>query len=59
MWVVFLLSGMIIAGAALVIWFVGNEIYIFIRRRNRKYELEEKAYGEIEKSIREGVNHER
>lgn len=59
MWVVFLLSGLIVAGAALVIWYVGNEIYIRIRRRNRAYEMEEKAYEEIEKVLREGEKHER
>lgn len=59
MWVVFLMSGIIFAVAALIVWYVGNEIYIFIRRRNRAYEIEEKAYEEIEKSIKEGVNHER
>ena len=59
MWVIFLVSGLIIAGAALVLWFVGNEMYIIIRRRKRKYEIEEKAYEEIERKLREGEQHER
>lgn len=63
MWLIFLASALVVAGAALIICFVGNEMYIIIRRRNKRYEVEAKAYEkaneEIEKAFQKEKEYEK
>lgn len=51
--IIFLGVMVIIALAGIIIWWVWNKIYIQIKRRNREFDIEEEAYKEIIKRIRE------
>lgn len=51
--IIFLGVMVIIALAGIIIWWVWNKIYIQIKRKNREFDIEEEAYKEIIKRIRE------
>lgn len=51
--IIFLGVMVIIVLAGIIIWWVWNKIYIQIKRKNREFDIEEEAYKEIIKRIRE------
>lgn len=52
MWVIFIVSGLIVALAALLIVWIGNKVYISIKRQQKKYELEDEAYKNVKDEIK-------
>lgn len=50
---IFLASAIIIAAAGILIYWIVSLISIGIRRKNRKYDIEEETYKKIIKEIRE------
>lgn len=50
---IFLASAIIIAAAGILIYWITSLVSIGIRRKNRKYDIEEETYKKIIKEIRE------
>ena len=50
---IFLASAIIIAAAGILIYWIASLVPIGIRRKNRKYDIEEETYKKIIKEIRE------
>ena len=50
---IFLASAIIIAAAGILIYWIVSLVFIGIRRKNRKYDIEEETYKKIIKEIRE------
>ncbi len=50
---IFLASAIIIAAAGILIYWIVSLVSIGIRRKNRKYDIEEETYKKIIKEIRE------
>lgn len=51
--IIFLASAIIIAAAGILIYWIASLVSIGIRRKNRKYDIEEETYKKIIKEIRE------
>lgn len=55
MWVIFLSSCIVVALAAMLVLWIGNKVYLSIKRQNRKYENENnesREYEEVKKDER-------
>lgn len=50
---IFLASAIIIAAAGILIYWIASLVSTGIRRKNRKYDIEEETYKKIIKEIRE------
>lgn len=50
---IFLASAIIMAAAGILIYWIVSLVSIGIRRKNRKYDIEEETYKKIIKEIRE------
>lgn len=50
---IFLASAIIIAAAGILIYWIVSLVSIGIRRKNRKYDIEEETYKKLIKEIRE------
>lgn len=50
---IFLASAIIITAAGILIYWIASLVSIGIRRKNRKYDIEEETYKKIIKEIRE------
>lgn len=55
MWVIFLVTVFALGAVGLSLVWIGNKIYISIRRQNKKFELEEEALEETKKKISEEI----
>lgn len=55
MWVIFLITVFALGIIGLALMWVGNKIYLSIKRQNKKYELEEQALNSTKKIIEEEI----
>ena len=58
MWFIFLISCIAIALAALVVVWVGNAVYLSIRKHNRQADIEDAACDSAAKVIKKSVEKE-
>lgn len=52
MWVIFLLSALLIALTSLLIIWIGNRVYLSIKRQNKRFEMEDEVYEGTKKQIK-------
>ena len=55
MWVIFLVTVFALGAVGLALVWIGNKIYISIRRQNKKFELEEQAFNSTKKAIEDEI----
>lgn len=58
MWLIFIISCVVIALAALFVVWVGNKVILSIRKQNRASEMKEAAYESAKKVIKESIEKE-
>lgn len=56
MWVIFLGSGMVFGAAALALIWIGSRVILSIRRKQKKFEIEDATYNKVKEVIKEKEN---
>lgn len=55
MWVIFVISVIGFAFIGLFLWWIGNKIYLSIRRENRRFDLEDVGFQETKKKMKKAM----
>lgn len=55
MWLIFLIVMLAIIFVGLILWWIGNKVYLAIKREQRKFELEEVGFEETKKKLKEAM----
>lgn len=53
MWAVFLLGAMGFVIVAMILCLLGSKVYIFIKRQNKQYEIEEETMQSVKEKIKD------
>lgn len=55
MWVIFLGVVLLLVMVGFLVWYLANEVFLRIKRRNRVFDVEEELYNDIKEKLKNEI----